>query len=173
MSRGRACAHISMNNIQKYVCTSKKKLASLYSSRKFVVNVLFLIAFLLSSRRELPFIKTAHLSNPWNEHKPVKIGRDGQVGGTLLLLPLFYFPLDEAMFNNPPPFPTPTHIRSTTSTARRLRRSNRTSALSCAPSFRWTRAWTSTRLPATSDTSVGHRQKRGPGVARRSANREG
>lgn len=30
-------------------------------------------------RRELPFIKTAHLSNPWNEHKPVKIGRDGQV----------------------------------------------------------------------------------------------
>lgn len=30
-------------------------------------------------RRELPFTKTAHLSNPWNEHKPVKIGRDGQV----------------------------------------------------------------------------------------------
>ncbi|KAK7880993.1 hypothetical protein WMY93_032388 [Mugilogobius chulae] len=29
-------------------------------------------------RRELPFTKTAHLSNPWNEHKPVKIGRDGQ-----------------------------------------------------------------------------------------------
>lgn len=33
----------------------------------------------VSSRRELPFTKTAHLSNPWNEHKPVKIGRDGQV----------------------------------------------------------------------------------------------
>lgn len=30
-------------------------------------------------RRELPFIKTTHLSNPWNEHKPIKIGRDGQV----------------------------------------------------------------------------------------------
>ncbi|MEQ2182587.1 hypothetical protein GOODEAATRI_023858 [Goodea atripinnis] len=30
-------------------------------------------------RRELPFLKTAHLSNPWNDHKPVKIGRDGQV----------------------------------------------------------------------------------------------
>uniref|UniRef100_A0A8B9PJ13 YTH domain-containing family protein n=1 Tax=Apteryx owenii TaxID=8824 RepID=A0A8B9PJ13_APTOW len=29
-------------------------------------------------RRELPFTKSAHLTNPWNEHKPVKIGRDGQ-----------------------------------------------------------------------------------------------
>lgn len=37
------------------------------------------------SRRELPFTKTAHLSNPWNEHKPVKIGRDGQVS------PLHFF----------------------------------------------------------------------------------
>ena len=34
-------------------------------------------------RRELPFIKTAHLFNPWNEHKPVKIGRDGQVSSPL------------------------------------------------------------------------------------------
>ncbi|XP_056875044.1 YTH domain-containing protein 1 [Takifugu flavidus] len=47
-------------------------------------------------RRELPFTKTAHLSNPWNEHKPVKIGRDGQeiqpdIGAQLCLL----FPLDE------------------------------------------------------------------------------
>ncbi|RVE66215.1 hypothetical protein OJAV_G00124810 [Oryzias javanicus] len=47
-------------------------------------------------RRELPFIKTAHLSNPWNEHKPIKIGRDGQemepdVGAQLCGL----FPLDE------------------------------------------------------------------------------
>lgn len=33
----------------------------------------------VAHRRELPFIKTAHLSNPWNEHKPIKIGRDGQV----------------------------------------------------------------------------------------------
>lgn len=46
---------------------------------------MFLTA-VLSYRRELPFIKTAHLSNPWNEHKPVKIGRDGQVGDALLLL---------------------------------------------------------------------------------------
>ncbi|KAG8454321.1 hypothetical protein GDO86_000821 [Hymenochirus boettgeri] len=29
-------------------------------------------------RRELPFTKSVHLTNPWNEHKPVKIGRDGQ-----------------------------------------------------------------------------------------------
>ncbi|XP_076019821.1 YTH domain-containing protein 1 isoform X2 [Genypterus blacodes] len=49
-------------------------------------------------RRELPFTKTAHLSNPWNEHKPVKIGRDGQeiqpdIGGQLSAL----FPLDESV----------------------------------------------------------------------------
>ncbi|TNN48986.1 YTH domain-containing protein 1 [Liparis tanakae] len=49
-------------------------------------------------RRELPFTKTAHLMNPWNEHKPVKIGRDGQeiqpeVGGQLSAL----FPLDESV----------------------------------------------------------------------------
>ena len=24
-------------------------------------------------------MKTTHLHNPWNENKPVKIGRDGQV----------------------------------------------------------------------------------------------
>nr|XP_054920809.1 YTH domain-containing protein 1-like isoform X1 [Dermacentor andersoni] len=29
-------------------------------------------------RRELPFTKTAHLYNPWNDGKQVKIGRDGQ-----------------------------------------------------------------------------------------------
>eukprot|EP00118_Oscarella_pearsei_P012640 m.94726 g.94726 ORF g.94726 m.94726 type:complete len:166 (+) comp36828_c0_seq1:82-579(+) len=28
---------------------------------------------------ELSFGKVAHLKNPWNENKPVKIGRDGQV----------------------------------------------------------------------------------------------
>ncbi|XP_068430406.1 YTH domain-containing protein 1 isoform X2 [Clinocottus analis] len=49
-------------------------------------------------RRELPFTKTAHLANPWNEHKPVKIGRDGQeiepeVGAQLSAL----FPLDESV----------------------------------------------------------------------------
>ncbi|XP_074643625.1 YTH domain-containing protein 1-like isoform X2 [Tubulanus polymorphus] len=30
------------------------------------------------NRRDLPFSKTMHLQNPWNENKPVKIGRDGQ-----------------------------------------------------------------------------------------------
>jgi hypothetical protein len=30
-------------------------------------------------RKELPFNRTQHLYNPWNEGKPVKIGRDGQV----------------------------------------------------------------------------------------------
>ncbi|XP_014248285.1 YTH domain-containing protein 1 [Cimex lectularius] len=29
-------------------------------------------------RRELPFTSTLHLYNPWNDGKPVKIGRDGQ-----------------------------------------------------------------------------------------------
>lgn len=29
-------------------------------------------------RKELPFSNTMHLYNPWNEGKPVKIGRDGQ-----------------------------------------------------------------------------------------------
>jgi hypothetical protein len=31
------------------------------------------------SNHELPFIKTTHLRNDWNDGKPVKIGRDGQV----------------------------------------------------------------------------------------------
>ncbi|XP_075058997.1 YTH domain-containing protein 1 isoform X3 [Mixophyes fleayi] len=49
-------------------------------------------------RRELPFTKSAHLTNPWNEHKPVKIGRDGQeieldCGTQLCLL----FPTDESI----------------------------------------------------------------------------
>ncbi|ROT76881.1 YTH domain-containing protein 1, partial [Penaeus vannamei] len=30
------------------------------------------------SRKDLSFTKTQHLYNPWNEGKPVKIGRDGQ-----------------------------------------------------------------------------------------------
>jgi len=45
---------------------------------------MLIINFLLSyftSRKELSFPKTAHLYNPWNENKPVKIGRDGQVIG--------------------------------------------------------------------------------------------
>ncbi|KAM4052414.1 YTH domain-containing protein 1 isoform 2-T2 [Anomaloglossus baeobatrachus] len=49
-------------------------------------------------RRELPFTKSVHLANPWNEHKPVKIGRDGQeiepeCGTQLCLL----FPTDESI----------------------------------------------------------------------------
>ncbi|MGH0173973.1 UNVERIFIED_CONTAM: hypothetical protein FKN15_066886 [Acipenser sinensis] len=57
-------------------------------------------------RRELPFTKTAHLSNPWNEHKPVKIGRDGQeieleCGTQLCLL----FPPDESIDLYQPPYP--------------------------------------------------------------------
>ncbi|XP_056424706.1 YTH domain-containing protein 1 isoform X1 [Hyla sarda] len=49
-------------------------------------------------RRELPFTKSAHLTNPWNEHKPVKIGRDGQeiepdCGTQLCLL----FPTDDSI----------------------------------------------------------------------------
>ncbi|KAM4706900.1 YTH domain-containing protein 1 isoform 2-T2 [Discoglossus pictus] len=50
------------------------------------------------SRRDLPFAKSAHLTNPWNEHKPVKIGRDGQeieteCGNQLCLL----FPTDDSI----------------------------------------------------------------------------
>jgi hypothetical protein len=30
------------------------------------------------NRRDLPFTETMHLKNPWNMHKPVKVGRDGQ-----------------------------------------------------------------------------------------------
>lgn len=36
-------------------------------------------------RRDLGFGECAHLKNPWNENKPVKVGRDGQVSW---LLPL-------------------------------------------------------------------------------------
>ncbi|KAL8582157.1 hypothetical protein ACOMHN_004076 [Nucella lapillus] len=47
-------------------------------------------------RRELSFTKTNHLHNPWNDNKPVKIGRDGQeidprCGEALCKL----FPIDE------------------------------------------------------------------------------
>lgn len=47
-------------------------------------------------RRELAFTKTNHLHNPWNDNKPVKIGRDGQeidprCGEALCKL----FPIDE------------------------------------------------------------------------------
>ncbi|XP_013407349.1 YTH domain-containing protein 1 isoform X2 [Lingula anatina] len=50
------------------------------------------------TRRDLPFTKTAHLLNPWNDNKPVKIGRDGQpveprCGEALCRM----FPADEAI----------------------------------------------------------------------------
>ncbi|PSN56426.1 hypothetical protein C0J52_09540, partial [Blattella germanica] len=53
-------------------------------------------------RKELPFTKTQHLYNPWNEGKPVKIGRDGQeieprVGEELCRL----FPMDEGIDMTP------------------------------------------------------------------------
>src|SRR5699024_11657115 len=37
-------------------------------------------------RNELSFTQTSHLYNPFNEGKPVKIARDGQVSDTDLLL---------------------------------------------------------------------------------------
>lgn len=37
------------------------------------------ISVVLIARSDLPFTKTGHLLNAWNEDKPVKIGRDGQV----------------------------------------------------------------------------------------------
>lgn len=33
------------------------------------------------NRNEVPFVNTSQLFNPWNEYKPVKIGRDGTVSG--------------------------------------------------------------------------------------------
>lgn len=53
-------------------------------------------------RKELSFNGTAHLFNPWNDGKPVKIGRDGQeiepkVGADLCRL----FPEDEAVDMTP------------------------------------------------------------------------
>ncbi|KDR09839.1 YTH domain-containing protein 1 [Zootermopsis nevadensis] len=53
-------------------------------------------------RKELPFNKTQHLYNPWNEGKPVKIGRDGQeieprVAEELCRL----FPVDEGIDMTP------------------------------------------------------------------------
>lgn len=31
------------------------------------------------NRNELPFIRTNHLHNPWNDNRPVKIARDATV----------------------------------------------------------------------------------------------
>lgn len=100
-----------------YVCAHADKIVKSELLSKVVyysvVDVVFLTA-VLSSRRELPFIKTAHLSNPWNEHKPVKIGRDGQVGDILLLLlPLWFSPLCEPTFLTSPP-PSLQNVNDTT-----------------------------------------------------------
>lgn len=111
------------------------------------------------SRRELPFTKTAHLSNPWNEHKPVKIGRDGQVSPLhfFFFCCLFFFVALKLLFFGSISF----------------RRSNRTSALSSVPCSHWTRVWISTRWLVAFVTSVGRHQSPGLGVDRRNANREG
>lgn len=47
-----------------------------YSHEIFSFNIVF-------HRRSLPFNQTLHLINSWNENKPVKIGRDGQVRSKL------------------------------------------------------------------------------------------
>ena len=44
-----------------------------------VILRLSLTLHVLHFRKDLSFNKTQHLYNPWNEGKPVKIGRDGQV----------------------------------------------------------------------------------------------
>jgi hypothetical protein len=41
--------------------------------------ICLMCTFMFVSRRELDFMKTTHLHNNWNENRPVKIGRDGQV----------------------------------------------------------------------------------------------
>ena len=48
-------------------------------SETFSCTLLNFIRNLFLLRRDLSFTKTQHLYNPWNEGKPVKIGRDGQV----------------------------------------------------------------------------------------------
>ena len=32
----------------------------------------------MHDKQDLPFQKVQHLYNPWNDGKPIKIGRDGQ-----------------------------------------------------------------------------------------------
>lgn len=53
-------------------------------------------------RKELPFSSTLHLYNPWNEGKPVKIGRDGQEIETKVAEELCrLFPEDEGIEMTP------------------------------------------------------------------------
>jgi hypothetical protein len=48
---------------------------------RYVIIIKFYLIKIFSFyfSRSLPFSKTSHLFNSWNENKPVKIGRDGQV----------------------------------------------------------------------------------------------
>lgn len=114
---------------------------------------------LLFSRRELPFTKTAHLSNPWNEHKPVKIGRDGQVS----FICHFFKPLKVFFFV----------VQLFLLFKTIFRRSNQTLVRSSAPSSPWTKTWTSIRWLVIFVTSVVLRQNHGLVVDLHSANREG
>lgn len=53
-------------------------------------------------RKDLPFSATAHLLNPWNDMKPVKIGRDGQEIEPKVAEELFrLFPEDEGIDMTP------------------------------------------------------------------------
>lgn len=114
---------------------------------------------LLFSRRELPFTKTAHLSNPWNEHKPVKIGRDGQVSFICHFKPFKIFFL----------FVVQLFLLFKTI----FRRSNQTLVRNSAPSSPWMKTWTSIRWLVVFVTSVVLRQNHGLVVDLHSANREG
>jgi hypothetical protein len=44
-------------------------------------------------RKEIPFSEVAHLNNPWNDGKPVKIGRDGQEIEPRKIRSLVYHPI--------------------------------------------------------------------------------
>lgn len=107
-------------------------------------------------RRDLPFTKTAHLSNPWNEHKPVKIGRDGQVSFLLYFLCLFL-----------------SFGKCSLKLLTLFRRFNRMWVLSSVPFSHWTRTWMSTRWRAVFITNVGRRLNHGLAADRHSASREG
>jgi len=62
---------------------TKKSRGHQYALRSSVLALLLLIWYGVcwhcDCRRDLPFAACAHLTNPWNEGKPVKVGRDGQV----------------------------------------------------------------------------------------------
>lgn len=47
-------------------------------------------------RKDLAFTKTQHLHNAWNDNKPVKIGRDGQVSS----FDLFFYSIGWYLINS-------------------------------------------------------------------------